>query len=153
MAALASAPLSSRNECTVSTWIPQPIPSRTSDPPLGDFMGTLPRWGPPSPNQSQPIPHRSSRHTSRPCIPALVQQPHTSPPWAELSLPSAMALGTLPRCPSKAELQGTSPSTASHSRVASAYSPRDVTELSMHTKGTLDRELFMEGGHQSHADP
>lgn len=23
----------------------------------------------------------------------------------------------------------------------------------MHTKGTLDRELFMEGGHQSHADP
>ena len=51
------------------------------------------------------------------------------------------------------ELQGTSPSTASHSRVASAYSPRDVTELSMHTKGTLDRELFMEGGHQSHADP
>lgn len=40
-----------------------------------------------------------------------------------------------------------------HSRVASAYSPRDVTELSMHTKGTLDRELFMEGGHQSHADP
>ena len=40
-----------------------------------------------------------------------------------------------------------------HSRVASAHSPRDVTELSRNTKRTLDRELFMERGHQSHADP
>lgn len=37
-----------------------------------------------------------------------------------------------------------------HSRVASAHSPRDVTELSMNTKGTLDHELFMEGGDTSH---
>ena len=115
-----------RLHCPPGTNVPclpgshSPSPPEPLTPPLGDFMGTLPRWGPPSPNQSQPIPHRSSRHTSQPCIPALVQQPHTSPPWAELSLPSAMALGTLPRCPSKAELQGTSPSTASHSRVASA---------------------------------
>lgn len=112
-AALASAPLSSWNECTVSSWIPEPLTPR------GDFVETLPRWGPPGPNQSQPIPRRSSHTRITATHRCTGSTACTSPLWAELSLPSAMALAA-PRCLSKAELQGTSPSTASPSRVASA---------------------------------
>ena len=82
-------------------------------------METLPRWGPPGPNQSQPIPRRSSHTRITATHRCTGSTACTSPLWAELSLPSAMALAA-PRCPSKAELQGTSPSTASPSRVASA---------------------------------
>lgn len=72
--------------------------------------------------QTSPSPSPAEAHTvtSQPRIPALVQQPGASPPWAELPPSSATALGALPRCPSKAKLQGTSPSTASPSGVAPA---------------------------------
>ena len=72
--------------------------------------------------QTSPSPSPAGAHivTARPRIPALVQQPGASPPWAEPPPPSATSLGALPRCLSKAELRGTSPSTASPSGVAPA---------------------------------
>ena len=74
-AALASAPLSSRNECSVSSWIPEPILSRTSNPHVGilwrlSLAGDLLA-------QTSPSPSPAEAHTpaSRPRIAALVQQP------------------------------------------------------------------------------
>lgn len=102
----------------MSSWIPEPILSRNSDPPMGILWGLSLAGDLLAQTSPSPSPTEAHAPTSRPRISALVQQPRTSPPWAELSPPSA--LGALPRCPSKAELQGTSPSTASPSRVASA---------------------------------